>query len=294
MRKETRGRKKAQKAQRPKTDRQRRYPPVGLLGVLAAIVLPVAAHAQEHHHHDPVVTEPATTTSAHIPPDPPSHLMGPMTPAEMADVMAMDDAARFASIAVDRLEWREGSDTLGWEGSIWYGGDYNKLMLKSEGDWTDDKADHVRTELVWDRVIARWWSLQAGVRRDSGEGPSRTWAAVGIEGLAPYWIDLEATLYAGDEGRTALRVEASHDMRLTQRLILQPQLEFNAYGEDDVERGIGSGLSNLEAGLRLRYEICREFAPYVGVHWKRLFGATADFASDDSETEWVAGFRAWF
>lgn len=253
------------------------------------------AHAQEQHDHDHAATAPiATTTSPHIPPDPPSHVMGPMSPAEMAEIMAMDDAARFGSIAIDRLEWREGSDAIGWEGNAWYGGDVNKLMLKSEGDWIDDGAEHTRTELLWDRVIARWWSLQAGVRHDGGEGPSRTWAAIGVEGLAPYWIDMEVTIYVGDEGRTALRFEGSHDMRLTQRLILQPQIEFNAYGQQDIERGLGSGLSDLEAGLRLRYEIRREFAPYAGVHWKQRFGATADLATDDSEVEFVAGLRMWF
>ncbi len=251
-----------------------------------------AGQEQQHHHHDHAVTEPATT-SAHIPPAPPSHVMGPMSAAEMAEIMAMDDAARFGSIAIDRLEWREGSDVIGWEGTAWYGGDYNRLMLKSEGDRSDEST-HTRTELLWDRIVARWWSVQAGIRHDAGDGPSRTWAALGVDGLAPYWIDVEATFYVGDSGRTALRVEASHDMRITQRLILQPQVEFNAYGKDDVERGLGSGLSDLEAGLRLRYEIRREFAPYVGVHWKHRFGETADFAGEDSESEFVAGLRVWF
>ncbi|HEY6645316.1 copper resistance protein B [Povalibacter sp.] len=217
-----------------------------------------------------------------------------MSAAQMAEIMAMDDAARFGMVSIDRLEWRDGSDAIGWEGTAWYGGDYNKLVLKSEGEWIEDETTHTRTELLWDRVASRWWSVQAGLRHDSGDGPSRTWAALGAEGLAPYWIDMEATLYVGDAGRTAVRFEGSHDMRVTQRLILQPQLEFNAYGKDDIERGIGSGLSDLEAGLRLRYEIRREFAPYIGVHWKRLFGGTADLASDDSESEFVAGFKVWF
>ncbi|WP_324319254.1 copper resistance protein B [Povalibacter sp.] len=268
------------------------------LRLFAAILLSLpaltrTAHGQEHHHHEPAAPAPATT-SAHVPPDPPSHLMGPMSPAEMAEIMAMDDAARFGSIAIDRLEWREGNDAIGWEGSAWYGGDSNKLMLKSEGDWIDGGADHTRTELLWDRVVARWWSVQAGVRHDAGEGPSRNWAAIGVEGLAPYWIDMEMTFYVGDAGRTALRFEGSHDMRLTQRLILQPQLEFNLYGKDDVDRGLGSGLSDLEAGLRLRYEIRREFAPYAGAHWKQRFGTTADLAAEDSEVEFVAGLRVWF
>lgn len=248
---------------------------------------------EQHDHHQAPAATPATATSSHVAPDPPAHVMEPMSPAEMAEIMAMDDAARFGKISFDRIEWRERDDAVAWEGSAWYGGDLNRVLLKSEGEWTDDDT-HARTELLWNRVIARWWSLQAGLRHDSGEGPSRDWAAIGVEGLAPYWFDLEATFYLGDEGRTALRFEGSYDLRLTQRLILQPQLELNAYGKDDPERGLGSGLSDLEAGLRLRYELRREFAPYIGIHWARLFGGTADLAGDDSETQFVAGLKVWF
>jgi len=218
--------------------------------------------------------------------------MGPMSPAEMGEIMAMDDAAHFGKIELDRIEWRGDSD-FGWEANAWYGGDYNKLLFKSEGD-RDEDASHSRSELLWDRVIAAWWNLQAGVRVDLGEGPSRTWAAFGVEGLAPYWIDFEVTAYVGDESRTALRFEASHDIRLTQRLIFQPQIEGTLYGKNDVARGLGSGLSDVEAGLRLRYEIRREIAPYIGVRWKQLFGETADLADDDSEAQFVAGVKIWF
>lgn len=271
--------------------------------LLALALLPlVSAVAQtEHAHHEHHEPEPkqaaAPASSGHIPPAAPSHVMEPMSNAEMAEIMAMDDAARFGSIALDRLEWRERSDAVAWEGSAWYGGDYNKLMLKSEGE-SADGADHLRTELLWDRTIGRWWHTQAGVRHDSGEGPSRTWAAFGFEGLAPYWIEFEATAYVGDEGRTALRAEASYDLRFTQRLVLQPQFEINLYGKDDPERALGSGLSDVQAALRLRYEIRREFAPFVGVHWSALFGETADIAEaqggDDSEVQFVAGLKVWF
>jgi copper resistance protein B len=271
--------------------------------LLALALLPLGpVFAQDEHahheHHEPAPKKPAApASSSHVPPDPPSHVMEPMSNAEMAEIMAMDDAAAFGSIAFDRFEWREHSDAIAWEGSAWYGGDYNKLMLKSEGE-SADGADHLRTELLWDRTISRWWHMQTGVRHDSGEGPSRTWAAFGIEGLAPYWIELEATAYVGEEGRTALRAEGSYDLRFTQRLILQPQFEINLYGKDDPERGLGSGLSDVQAALRLRYEVRREFAPFIGVHWSRLFGETADIAqaqgSDDSEVQFVAGLKVWF
>jgi copper resistance protein B len=186
---------------------------------------------------------------------------------------------------------------LAWDGRAWYGNDYDKLMLKSEGQRLDGEYEG-DAELLWDRVVSRWWSLQVGVAHDFGEGPSRTWAAVGVQGLAPYWFEVEATLYVGEEGRTAANFSSEYEMFLTQRLVLQPKLELNLYGKDDVRNGIGSGLSDAELGLRLRYEIRREFAPYMGVLWSRLFGGTADLnrdrGGDDSEVQFVAGVRAWF
>lgn len=266
---------------------------------VAALLSSACAAAQHtehsHHMHTPQPARPAAQSS-HVPPDPPAHVMEPMSNEEMAQIMAMDDAERYGAASVDRLEWRERSAALAWEGSAWYGDDYHKVLLKTEGESGDD--DHYRTELLWDRVIGRWWSMQAGARHDSGDGPSRTWAALGVEGLAPYWIDFESTFYVGDTGRTAVRMEASYDLRLTQRLILQPQMEMNLYGKDDPERGLGSGLSDLQAALRLRYEIRREFAPFIGVHWSGLFGATGDIAAadgrDDEELQFVAGLRVWF
>jgi copper resistance protein B len=154
---------------------------------LSMLIFSAAAVGQgehDHSHHQPA-SEAGTEVSPHVPPAPPSHPMAPMSNEEMGEIMAMDDAARFGMIAIDRLEWREANDAIGWEGTAWYGGDYNKLMLKSEGDWIDNETTHTRTELLWDRVVSSWWSLQAGVRYDSGDGPSRTWAALGIEGLAP-------------------------------------------------------------------------------------------------------------
>src|SRR5699024_7834914 len=124
------------------------------------------------------------------------------------------------------------------------------------------------------------------------------WATFGIQGLAPYWFEVQATAYAGPSGRTAARLGVSYELLFTQRLILEPELEANLYGKDDPARGIGSGLSDLEFGLRLRYEIRRRFAPYVGIAWTRRFGASADYARADgkpaTDREWVAGLRLWF
>jgi len=152
--------------------------------------------------------------------------------------------------------------------------------------------------LLWDRVVSRWWSVQTGVAHDFGDGPSRTWATVGVQGLAPYWFEIEALLYVGEEGRTAAKFSGEYEMFLTQRLVLQPKLELNLYGKDDAANGIGSGLSDAELGLRLRYEIKREFASYAGVLWTRSFSETArlvrDRGADSNELQWVAGLRMWF
>jgi copper resistance protein B len=152
--------------------------------------------------------------------------------------------------------------------------------------------------LVWDRIISSWWSFQAGARQDFGEGPSRTWASIGLQGMAPYHFEIDATLYVGEQGRTAARLAGEYDLLITQRLILQPEIELEFYGKDDPANGIGSGLSEAGLGLRFRYEIRRELAPYVGVQWERKLGGTADLARneghDDSEVLFVAGLRAWF
>ena len=146
--------------------------------------------------------------------------------------------------------------------------------------------------------MAAYWDTQLGVRHDGGEGPSRSWLAFGVQGLAPYWFEVDAAVYVGDAGRTALRLEAEYELLLTQKLILQPRVEANLYGKRDAERGLGAGLSDLTAGVRLRYEIRREFAPYVGIEWAGKFGRTADYAQaageDAKETRFVAGLRFWY
>lgn len=235
----------------------------------------------------------------HVPPLPPQHAMGDMSKERMVELMQMEDSAPVGMMLVDQFEWREidDADAILWDAQAWYGNDYNKAWFKTEGERVDGEYEG-RAELLWDRIVSRWWSLQAGVRHDFSEGPSRTWAAFGMQGLAPYWFEVEATVYLGEEGRTAARAAVEYDILFTQRLILQPEVELNLYGKDDPANGIGSGLSDAEVALRLRYEIRREFAPYVGVAWTRLFGDTADLASaaghDSSDLQVVAGVRLWF
>jgi copper resistance protein B len=265
------------------------------------------SHPGGHEAHTPASepaqsapSEPGASEREHVPPDPPAHEMHDMPYDAMVEMMAMDDTDPFSRVLFDQLDWRDGdgSDVFAWDAEAWYGGDYHKLWLKTEGDLTSDTVEHARTEALWDRVFSRWWSLQTGVRHDFGEGPSRTWAAFGVQGLAPYFFEVEATAYLGEGGRTAARFSSEYDLLLTQRLVLQPQIELSLYGKSDPENGIGSGLSDVQFGLRLRYELRREFAPYVGLVWTRRFGQSAEFAraAGDDASDWqaLAGVRAWF
>lgn len=260
----------------------------------------VQPQADEHAQHAAAARdEPTESEKKHVPPDPPQHPMNDMSNEEMIELMDMDDTAAFGRVLLDQFEWREidNNDALQWDGQLWYGNDYNKAWFKSEGERIAGDYEGV-AELLWDRVFTRWWNVQAGVRHDFGDGPSRTWAAFGVQGLAPYWFEVEATAYVGEEGRTAARFSGEYELLITQRLILQPKIEFNLYGKDDPQNGIGSGLADTEVGARLRYEFRREFAPYVGLVWTRSYAATADLARaaghDDDDLQFVAGLRMWF
>jgi copper resistance protein B len=213
--------------------------------------------------------------------------------------MGMHGSAPFGMLLIDQFEAFNGKRGSGqtWEAQGWYGNDVNKLWIRSEGDRSRGKIEDGDVEVFWNRNVATFWSTQLGVRHELGDGPTRHWAAFGIQGLAPYWFELEATAYVGPSGRTATRLRAQYELLFTQRLILQPEFEINLYGKSDPARRIGSGVSDAQLGLRLRYEIRRQFAPYVGVVWTRRFGATADFARDDHQAifdrQWVAGVRIW-
>jgi copper resistance protein B len=213
--------------------------------------------------------------------------MPAMSDPAMSKVMGMDDAAAVGKVMLDQLELEGGSgdSVAAWDGQAWYGGDYDKLWLKSAGSPDANNQDSSRNELLWDHVLTPFWDLQTGVRYDLGQGPARGWAAVGIEGLAAYWFEVEATLYVGEAGRTAGCFRVEHDLLITQRLIVQPAVEADLYSKADAARDVTSGLSDLQLGLRVRYEIRRELAPYVGAAWRRDAGRESLY--------WVAGFHVW-
>ena len=194
---------------------------------------------------------------------------------------------------------RKGGDGYRWDGEAWIGGDINRLTLKSEGEGTFGKPlEAAEVQALYSRALDPYWNLQAGVRYDFKPNPSRTYATVGIEGLAPYWFDVEGALFLSDKGDVLGRAEAWYDERVTQFFVLQPRVEANFAAQDVRRDGIGSGLTDLELGLRLRYEKSREFAPYIGVSWERQFGDTARFTrargDDTGGFSFVAGVRTWF
>ena len=220
--------------------------------------------------------------------------------ASPAHQLHMHGGAPAGMLLVDQLEAFHGREGNGqsWEAEGWYGSDADKLWLRSEGERSGGRLEDGEFEALWNHAVAAFWSTQLGVRHDFGAGPQREWVAFGLQGLAPYWFEVEATAYVGPSGRTAARLRAHYELLFTQRLVLQPEFEMNVHGRSDPARRTGSGLADAKLGLRLRYEIRREFAPYIGVVWTRRFGATADFARADHhaahDRQWVAGVRIWF
>ena len=212
----------------------------------------------------------------------------------------MEDDPLLLTVILDQIETRDaaGDNTLSWDAEGWLGKDLYKIWFKTDGERTAGNTDEAELQFLYSKAIARYWDFQLGVRHDFKPSPSRSWVAIGFKGLAPYFFDIDAAAFIGESGRVALRFEAEYELLLTQRLILTPDFEINLYGQNDPAVGIGSGLSDIEAGLRLRYEFRRQFAPYIGVNWTRLFGNTSDLANiagrDTSEAQLVIGLRAWF
>jgi copper resistance protein B len=211
------------------------------------------------------------------------------------------DRGIFAHAILNENEgrWNGINTEYRWEGQGWVGTDYNKLWIKSEGTLQNNGTlEDGQQQFLYDHAITTYFDLQGGLRSDLDSRPSRNWAALGIQGLAPYFFDLEATGFVSSEGHLAAKLEASYDLLLTNRLILQPQIELNAYSKQDPARLVGAGLSDIDTGLRLRYEFSRKFAPYIGVVYEGKFGQTAIFAKQAGEStgdvRFAFGVRIWF
>jgi copper resistance protein B len=270
-----------------------------LLGPLAIGVGPAwAQHGAHDQQADPVSEQqPASELPAFIPP-----ITEADRKAAFPDVEghAAHDRALHYFVLFDQLEWQSvaGGSGINIDSKGWVGGDRDRFWFRAEADGEDGDVGETEAHLLFGRQFARWWDLVAGVRQDFQPGPSRTWAAIGLQGLAPYWFEVELTGYIGSSGRTHLRGEVEYELLLTNRLILQPLLEVELFGKSDPGRGIGAGLSTTDLGFRLRYEFRREFGPYVGVTWNNKWGGTADFAEavgdETSGARFVTGVRLWF
>ncbi|MCC3859838.1 copper resistance protein B [Pseudemcibacter aquimaris] len=227
------------------------------------------------------------------------------SPEEMAASRAMlkhiTGAMNQTFVMADKFEYRPANGgALAWEAKGWHGGDKEKLWINSEAEYSfeEDGFEEGNVEILYSRAVSPFFDVQAGIKQDFNMGPGRTYGQIGFMGLAPYWFELGGALNISNKGEVSANFEVEYELLLTQRLILQPAAEISINFEDIEEMGIGSGLSDLEAGLRLRYEIFREIAPYIGVSWHKKFGQTAEFAEhhghSSSEASFVAGVRMWY
>jgi copper resistance protein B len=270
---------------------------VFILVALANAGAAVAQHAPGAHRH--------ADHPGHTPDSQPSPVP-PLTDRDRSAVYLSEaghtvhDNAIVSFWLLDQLEWRDADDgeAVSWNATGWIGNDIDRLWWRTEGERSDGVTETAELQLLWGHAIGPWWEFVAGLRQDFKPGSPQTWGAIGVQGMALYNFEAEATLYVGEGGQTAARLEGGYDILLTNRLILQPAVEVNLHGRDDPQRSIGSGLGEVEIGLRLRYEIRRELAPYIGLRWTRHYGETADLAraagGSVEDTELVIGIRAWY
>ena len=276
--------------------------------VEAAEMPGMAMPGNEADGHDMSAMQPEATDAGNVPaPAPPTDhaadaLFDPAVMARSREALRRENGAFSGSmILFDLAEFqaRKGGDGYRWEGEAWFGGDLDRLLVRTEGEGTFGKPiEDVEIQALYSRAISPYWNAQLGLRHDIVPNPSRTYAVAGVEGIAPYWFHVTGQLFLSDKGDLHARLEASYDERITQRLILQPRAEFNFAAQDVPAIGVGSGLSTFELGARLRYEIRKEFAPYVGVEWSGKTGDTARYArlagEDPDAVNFVAGIRFWF
>ena len=216
-----------------------------------------------------------------------------------AGAMTEDDPLLYLFKA-DQFELRDGDEEEAavFEGHFWAGKDLDKLWIKAEIEATEDETESAEWQLLYSRAIDANWDLQVGLRADVEPEPERNWLAFGFYGVAPYWFEVDSALFVEEDGQVNLRFEAEYEMMLTQKWVLAPEIELNWYSDDDDDLAIAAGFAEVEAGIRLRYEITRHIAPYVGVNYEGLLGDTRDLAKDSdeetSDTQLVAGLRFWF
>ncbi len=200
----------------------------------------------------------------------------------------------YSKVTIDSLEKQNNDEkSLSWEGNIWTGYDLNKLYLYTEGEKGKDSSAQSENQLVFSHAISPYWDIQIGLGYDKTPSENQTWGVLSLQGMAPYFVETRLALLSDDEGNLGMRLEAEYDALLTQRLSLTPSISSSFFSDDIPEMEIGKGLSNITLGLRLNYDITREFSPYIGIEWNKNYGNTNDFNQND-ETYAVAGFKFWF
>ena len=277
---------------------------------------PHAGHAAPEQQADPhaghQMSDQAPPPAPPAGPPPPAAFSGPEHAADAVfgaaqmepsrrDLIRMHGRMAASRFRAERLEvgLSGGEETYAWEADFFYGEPLDRLWLKTEGEggFSGD-LENGEVQALWGHAISPFFDLQAGVRYDFAPDPERAHLVLGVQGTAPHWIEIDGAAFLSDEGELTARIEAEYDLRITQRLILQPLVEVALSAQDIPELGIGAGLSTSEAGLRLRYEIVPEFAPYVGIEWEQAYGETADFREAAGEQagslRLVAGLRIWF
>ena len=211
-----------------------------------------------------------------------------------------EDDPLVTKIMIEQLETRitDGDDPTVLEGTVWIGKDLEKLVIKIDAEQVKNETEELELQALYSRAVDPYWDFQIGIRQDQKPAPNKNWLALGFQGVAPYWFEIDSTLFIGEKDQVGLRFTAEYEWMITQRWVLAPEAVINIHSKDEEARGIGSGLSNTQVGLRLRYEVRREFAPYIGINWSNKYGNTATFAKNEGEevssTQIVAGIRAWF
>ncbi len=234
----------------------------------------------------------------------PTYAEGPYDSAAMDKARkALFKAAggqKLSLIEAERLEFKTAEEELVWDIQGWYGGDLHKLWIKTEGDYSfpNDQFGEAEIQALYSRATTAFFDMQVGLRHDINPNPSRTYAVVGLQGLAPYWLEVDAAAFISNKGDIFARLEVEYEILLTQRLILQPRTELNFALQNVEELQTGAGLSSSDIGLRLRYEVKRQFAPYIGLSWRQAYGNTADYLRTDgnnsSDISFLAGVRLWY
>lgn len=282
--------------------------------LMFAAALPAAA--QDHSAHQSQASETDPHAAHETSPSPPPALANPgQGPAHAADlyfdqaVMArareqlrVENGGMIThAIYIDELEasFGDGHEGYAWHAQGWYGGDIHRLWWKTEGEGAfEDDLEHAELQLLYSRAVTPYFDLQAGVRQSYLDGEERTDLVLGVQGLAPYWFEVGAATFISTEGDLTARAEAEYDLRLTQKLILQPTAELNFAAQDIPDLEIGAGFSDVELGMRLRYEVSRQFAPYIGLEWAAAIGETRDIreagGAETEATRAVIGLRTWF